>query len=149
MYQEQIDLNIEDISLDNNDNMNLESEFTRIRQNKYLKLSKVSIIALDIIIKELTNVFYHTLFTSDEIKETLLQEISNYLQNKETYALTYTSKKAIEIIKLQYININIILCAISNHLSKEDEPAKINKKRLVETSISNISNLVKKKKYEK
>ncbi len=159
MYQEQPELNYDN-------NMDLEINFLQKKiskftcnslnknpniinipfTNKFIKLSNVSIIALDIIIKELTNAFHHTLFTSDEIKETLLQEISNYLLDKETYALTYSSKKAIDIIKLEYMDNNMILYAINNQLSTEDKkPIKINKKRQVEPS---ISNLIKKQKYE-
>ena len=131
----------------NKESLNKESNIINIPfTNKLIKLSNVGIIALDIIIKELTNAFHHTLFTSDEIKETLLQEISNYLLDKETYALTYSSKKAIDIIKLEYMDNNMILYAINNQLSTEDKkPIKINKKRQVEPC---ISNLIKKQKYE-
>ena len=88
-------------------------------------LSPLSIIALDIIKKEYLNMA-NLASVSDEDNILLLNNISNYLHEKETYILSYVSKKAIDIIKLDYIISNNILdiiflkIAIKNQLNNID-----------------------------
>jgi len=89
-----------------------------------LTLSHVGILALDIIIKEYLNV---SSLVSMEDYNLLLSNIIDYLHDRETYILSYVSKKAIDIIKSYYLNngdeltiIGIVLLkkAIKNHINE-------------------------------
>ena len=95
-------------------------------------LSQVGIFALDIIIKEFMNVQCNTMY-----EQILLEEIQSYLNNKESNLLSYTSKKAIEIIRLDYKDNYLMLHAIYIHLNK-DTPISIGcQKRKIEARDEN------------
>jgi len=80
--------------------------------NKFT-LSPVSIMALDIVLKELSNIFN---LSGDE--NYIIQNISEYLTNgdKNTFNLSYVSKKAIDIISANYVNSNNILTKVNIHI---------------------------------
>jgi hypothetical protein len=100
-----------------------------------IKLSRIGILALEIIVKEFTNTLYHSHIVSSEVKNMLLNDISNYLLDKETYQLTYSSKKAIDIIRLEYKEIHQMLIAINTQLDMcDDKPVIVNKKRPIGTT---------------
>ena len=88
-------------------------------------LSQTGIFALEIIIKEFMNVQCNS--TCNE--NILLDEIHNYLNNKESNLLSYTSKKAIDIIRLDYTDNYLMLHAIYIYLNKETPIVPINHKR--------------------
>ena len=98
-------------------------------------LSPTGIIALDIITKEFSNLS-DLYFTSSEYIEHLCTNIYDYLQDRESYLLSYTSKKAVDIIKLEYmyyINSNMLIIeAIRKYLeySNMTEPVKQSNKRV-------------------
>ena len=89
---------------------------------KKICLSPLSIIALDIIKKEYLNMA-NVVSVSNEDNILLLNNILKYLHEKETYILSYVSKKAIDIIKLDYIisnnelDIIFLKIAIKNQLN--------------------------------
>ncbi len=106
--------------------------------NDTIKLSPVGILAFDIIIKEFTNV-YHSMYSLHNDIYILLCDISDYLMGRESYSLTYTSKKAIDIIKLEFINAENILQAIKNHINPPlDEPSEINNRKRQSDTIHSI-----------
>jgi len=109
-------------------NYNLQN--THIDTN-HLMLSPIGILSLDIIIKEFFNIS-SLYFATPEYSEVICSNISDYLENKETYLLSYSAKKAIEIIKLEYIyylNCNtIILNVIKKQLCQNIETPFVNTK---------------------
>ena len=98
-------------------------------------LSQAGIFALEIIIKEFMNVHYHSYISN--IEQLLLDEIHNYFTGKESDSLSYISKKALDIIKLDYMNYYELLSAIKNYLNK-DIITPINNKRRVNTTDDKI-----------
>ena len=101
-------------------NYNLQN--THIDTN-HIMLSQIGILSLDIIIKEFSNIS-SLYFATTEYIDIICSNISDYLENKETYLLSYSAKKAIEIIKLDYtyyINYNaIILNVIKKQLCQNN-----------------------------
>ena len=69
----------------------------------------------------------------------LFCDISDYLMGRESYSLTYTSKKAIDIIKLEFIDAENVLQAIQNHINPPlDEPSEINNRKRPYDTIQSI-----------
>jgi len=90
-------------------------------------LSQYGILALEIVVKEFMNVQCNTMY-----EQLLLEEIRSYLNNKESNLLSYTSKKAIDIIRLDYTDNYLMLHAIYIHLNKETPIIQSNYKRRID-----------------
>lgn len=111
-----------------NDSMEMEEIYDDVR------LSPIGLLAYDIIIKEFSNVF-HQSYIDDDSKYILQADICQYLNGKEAYQLTYTSKKAIDIIRHESKNNISAFQAIQNKLNNRQHTA-INKKRYIESNSS-------------
>ena len=114
-------------------------------------LSNSGVLALDIIMKEFSNVS-NLYFLSTDYINILCSSISDYVQGKEAYLLSYTSKKAIEIIKLEFIyymnNDILLLQVIRKQLNRYNEietHTQTNKKKTHKRHNSNSDNISNKK----
>ena len=99
--------------------MNQEQYYSNVEDNELpirIEITKTVELACDIIIKEFTNVFHHGQYILCEIIEMLLTDIKNYLLGKEEYMLSYSSKKAIDIIILEYNDVYTTIKAINYQL---------------------------------
>jgi len=111
-----------------------------------ITLSNIGILSLDIIIKEFSNI-PNIFFTSSEYIDIICSNIWDYLEGKDVYLLSYTCKKAIDIIKIEYIyyiNSNIlILEAIRKYLNSYNDTIKIKCNKRQNTSSDDMNTLKK------